>query len=132
MQLSWEEFVDIANESLINRFKPPDWYEVEALVAEKLCVMKNKTFHKRIRMVMLRNRYLRQKKLLKSPGKHSSPCSSEIVLRSEDFEEIACCSSDIQRKRKSKPLLNLGNRNFKRRIYSILSFLTSNVRHFEQ
>ena len=28
MQVSWKEFIDIANESKQNRFKPPDWSKV--------------------------------------------------------------------------------------------------------
>ena len=121
MKLSWKQFCNICKESKPNQFKPPDWTNVETLVAEKLKIdSKDKKFQEQL--VQLKSRYKKhQTSQQGSYSKDRNKEPSEFVLDSSDFTAAVLPEnqSPPPLKKSRKSLDELGKRQLKSRTEEI-------------
>ena len=112
-ELYWNDFLGICQSHKPTNFKPPDWEKVKNEIASRLGVENDELLH--TKLIDLRDRYFKCIKAKNSKHSAERSVKKEIVLNSEDLNQITPDPVKPAKKRKTKSLDQLGNRQLKNR-----------------
>ena len=116
-KLNWDEFIGICQTHKPTNFTPPDWEKVKVDIASRLEVQNDETLSSKL--IELRDKYFKYIKSRK--WRHSADrlvTNNVAVISSEELNEI---SVGPARKRKTKSLDQLGDRQLKNRTHELWS-----------
>ena len=117
MEVTWDEFFEICQAEKPTNFKPPNWDNVKSMLSEKLSIENDAALSEKLLELKSRyGKYIKARNSMTSAERSANVCK-DVVLRTDDLNpKVMSDEKPPAKKRKSKSLDQLGERQLKNRI----------------